>query len=505
MPDLRSNYRLGTRSTLATNSTPTHSTLTTQVKYLYRMLFIGIIRRHPIRILVFVALSISWFGFKLYKILKTRILRNLALSRSYEITDSIRNACESIDAMKLMYKQKIAPLESASNFEKFHGSSLIDADFDAPPMVLLMGQYSTGKTTLINYLLGENMQYPEAEVGDGPSTTTFTAVMHGNDSRTFPGNFFSTAVNSPFHGLNAFGQGFLNHFIGSQCNAAILQEMVFIDTPGVLGGEQDSRSYKYSDVIAWFAERVDCILLMFSHNQMDISDELKLAIKHVLNHNANVRIVLNRADMPAEDLLRVYGGLLFALGKVIKTPEVPKVHVVSAIHGQVRNPEVSGLLEADQGKLLNHLLSLKSKSRSRRLDELIKRAKKLRVHMHIVNHLRNQLRWRNWLGWIFSSNVQSEILKNLSDHFKAVQQKTNLPESDFPDLSLFHQHIMSCDLLAFGFAEHSLEILDHVINCDVPNLKRLIEIELNRSTHANVPNNPVGNNDEDALIQWQLI
>jgi len=33
-----------------------------------------------------------------------------------------------------------------------------DADFDAKPMVLLIGQYSTGKTTFIRYLLERDSQ-----------------------------------------------------------------------------------------------------------------------------------------------------------------------------------------------------------------------------------------------------------------------------------------------------------------------------------------------------------
>jgi ATPase subunit of ABC transporter with duplicated ATPase domains len=36
---------------------------------------------------------------------------------------------------------------------EFHSPSLTDTDFDAKPMVLLVGQYSVGKTTFIKYLL----------------------------------------------------------------------------------------------------------------------------------------------------------------------------------------------------------------------------------------------------------------------------------------------------------------------------------------------------------------
>ena len=35
---------------------------------------------------------------------------------------------------------------------KFHSPCWEDSDFDAPPMVLLIGQYSVGKTTFIRYV-----------------------------------------------------------------------------------------------------------------------------------------------------------------------------------------------------------------------------------------------------------------------------------------------------------------------------------------------------------------
>ena len=45
------------------------------------------------------------------------------------------------------------PLEKEYNFHAFHSPALNDADFDARPMVMLVGPYSTGKTTFIRYLL----------------------------------------------------------------------------------------------------------------------------------------------------------------------------------------------------------------------------------------------------------------------------------------------------------------------------------------------------------------
>jgi len=44
-------------------------------------------------------------------------------------------------------------LEEYYQFESFHSPPLTDADIDAKPSVLLLGQYSVGKTTFVKYQL----------------------------------------------------------------------------------------------------------------------------------------------------------------------------------------------------------------------------------------------------------------------------------------------------------------------------------------------------------------
>lgn len=55
------------------------------------------------------------------------------------------------EGLKKLYKTKLLPLEEHYKFHEFHSPALEDADFDNKPMVLLVGQYSTGKTSFIRY------------------------------------------------------------------------------------------------------------------------------------------------------------------------------------------------------------------------------------------------------------------------------------------------------------------------------------------------------------------
>lgn len=72
-----------------------------------------------------------------------------------------------LEGLKTIYRNKIEPVEISTSFDQFYSSRLSDRDLDAKPMVLLIGQYSTGKTTFINYLLEDS--YPGAHIGPEPT------------------------------------------------------------------------------------------------------------------------------------------------------------------------------------------------------------------------------------------------------------------------------------------------------------------------------------------------
>ena len=55
----------------------------------------------------------------------------------------------------------------------------------------------------------------------------------------------------------------------------------------------------------------------------DISDEFKSVIEELQPHEDKVHCVLNKADMlDTESLMRVYGALLWSMGKVFRGAEV---------------------------------------------------------------------------------------------------------------------------------------------------------------------------------------
>lgn len=112
------------------------------------------------------------------------------------------------EGLRRLYRAKLLPVEEFYRFHDFHSPALEAADFETKPMVLVAGQYSTGKTTFIRYLLESDV--PGSRVGPEPTTDSFVAIMHGDTEGITPGNALIVDPDKPFRKLNPFGNTFLN-------------------------------------------------------------------------------------------------------------------------------------------------------------------------------------------------------------------------------------------------------------------------------------------------------
>lgn len=135
-----------------------------------------------------------------------------------------------IEALTELYHEKLLPIEKQYLFHKFNQPPILDAELNAKPTVLLVGQYSTGKTSFIKHLIG--MDYPEIHIGPEPTTDRFIAVVYGEEQKTIKGNALTGISDLPYSGLSIFGTNFLNKFSAAVVNAPLLKDINIIDTPG---------------------------------------------------------------------------------------------------------------------------------------------------------------------------------------------------------------------------------------------------------------------------------
>ena len=178
------------------------------------------------------------------------------------------------------------PLELASRFGR--GVPMGPADFDAKPMVLLLGQYSVGKTSFIRSLLGRD--FPGIRIGPEPTTDRFLAVMRADDQdRVVPGNALAMRHDKPFAGLQGFGNAFLEKLQGAEVfGCPILDNVTLVERRGVVGSGRLGRDYDFPGG-AVVRGNVDMIVVMFDAHKLDISDELKAAVRDsVLRMNLNL-------------------------------------------------------------------------------------------------------------------------------------------------------------------------------------------------------------------------
>jgi len=410
-------------------------------------------------------------------------------------TKSTSSKAEAIlEGIAALYRNNIRDLENRFKFPDFHSPLMDDIDFLAKPIVLLVGQYSVGKTSFIKYLLQRD--FPGSRIGPEPTTDSFMAVMHGQTEKVIPGNAAVMDRDLPFRTLQRFGIQFLNKFSVSQLPAPILESISFLDTPGILSGEKQrlGRLYDFAKVVEQFAHRADRILLLFDAHKLDISDEFRGALEMLKGHDDKVRCILNKADqVPNQQLLRVYGALMWSLGKVFKTPEVLRVFVGSFWDNPYDNDHNADLFDAEAADLISDLKALPRHRVTRKINEFVKRTRQFKVHLIIIKELRSQF------GMFGKSSTQTKILQTMPQQFKNIAEKHNLTLADFPNPNKFVEIIKNHDIAKFDKVKDKYtKAIDQVLNVRVTEMMKLLPSTSSKNeSSASTGHNPFAKVEED--------
>nr|BAN21072.1 past-1 [Riptortus pedestris] len=406
--------------------------------------------------------------------------RTMAMFSRFQKISKVSSFRDVQEKLKTLYETKLLPLEEKYSFHAFHSPPIGPQYFFTNPMVMLIGQYSTGKTTLLHYIIGKD--FPGMRIGPEPTTDKFIILMKNNRDVVIPGNVLISDPTKHFQALSKFGLNFLNKLQCSLLDSPVLDSITFIDTPGILSGEKQrvQRGYDFEKVLEWFSENADRIILLFDSHKLDISDEFRRSIESLKGNEDKIRIVLNKADLlDQHSLIRVYGALMWSLGKILQTPEVVRVFIGSFWSNAMFNDTNRRLFEQEENELFQELQSLPKNSIMRKINDLNKRAKLALVHAYIMGTLYEKM--PTFFG---KEDTKNKLISELNEVYSTIQTKFELHPGDFPDIEKFKENLKIMDFRKLQKLNMGLiEKVEEMQTSDMAELLKLFpEEELTEAT-----------------------
>ncbi|XP_037621033.1 sarcalumenin-like isoform X3 [Sebastes umbrosus] len=348
-------------------------------------------------------------------------------------------SAEFTAAMKKLlniYHTTIRPMEQAYKYNELRQHEVTDGEITSKPMVLFLGPWSVGKSSMINYLLGLHGTPQELYTGAEPTTSEYTVVMHGEKFRSVEGIVMAADSSRSFSPLEKFGQGFLEKLVGIEMPHKLLERVTFVDTPGIIENrKQQERGYPYNDVCQWFIDRADLIFQVFDPTKLDVGGELEMLFKQMKGRESQIRLILNKADsLTTQDLMRVYGALFWSMAPLINVTEPPRVYVSSFWPQDYSVDTSRGLFMKEETSLLEDLNQVIENQMENKIAFIRQHGIRVRIHALLVD--RYLQTFSDKLGWFSDSHEVFQDIVNDPDKyyiFKSILAKTNVSKFDLPN------------------------------------------------------------------------
>ncbi|MEM1387040.1 MAG: dynamin family protein [Pseudomonadota bacterium] len=270
-----------------------------------------------------------------------------------------------------------------------------------PPLVLVLGNHSSGKSSFINYMLGEDVQ----NTGVAPTDDDFTIITHGNVEDDRDGPSVVSNPDLPYEELRHFGDNLVSHVRLKRRSIDLLRNVTLIDSPGMIdeAKAESGRGFDFPGVVRWFAERADLVMIFFDPDKPGTTGEtLQVFNKSLTGIDHKLLIVMNKMDQfrNLHDFARACGALCWNLGKVIPRKDLPLIYnTFVPLHGQ---PDPA-LPMADFEKARENLINELHRAPARRLDNMITQmqtfAERLRLHTVVIDAAARELARGRRIFW----------------------------------------------------------------------------------------------------------
>ncbi|XP_042174148.1 sarcalumenin isoform X1 [Oncorhynchus tshawytscha] len=352
----------------------------------------------------------------------------------------------AIQKLRKIYHSAIKPMEQAYKYNELRaheisggrtlGDGNTDGEITSKPMVLFLGPWSVGKSSMINYLLGLKDSPYQLYTGAEPTTSEFTVIMHGEKTRSIEGIVMAADSSRSFSPLEKFGQSFLEKLIGIEMPHKLLERVTFVDTPGIIENrKQQERGYPFNDVCQWFIDRADLIFVTFDPTKLDVGLELEMLFRQLKGRESQIRIILNKADnLATQDLMRVYGALFWSLAPLINVTEPPRVYVSSFWPFDYAPDTSRELFKREEISLLEDLNQVIENRMENKIAFIRQHAIRVRIHALLVD--RYVQTFKDKMSYFSDPDL---VFKEIVDEpdkffiFKSILAKTNVSKFDLPN------------------------------------------------------------------------
>lgn len=269
-------------------------------------------------------------------------------------------------------------------------------EINQKPLVLVIGNHSSGKSSFINLLLDDEVQRTSlAPMDDG-----FTILSYNHEAKDVDGSAVVSNSDWPFAGLQEFGPTLVSHLVMKQRKAKLLHTITLVDSPGMIDARVDpkrddyDRGYDFVGVVRWFAEHADVILLFFDPDNPGTTGETLKVLKdalHDLGHK--LELIMNKVDRFSNhhDFARAYGALCWNMADAIPSMDLPHINI---IYLPGHDTPAKHLPLEDFDKAREEVIQKVRNAPAKRVDNVVTRlyeyARSLQVHSRVCETMRDE-------------------------------------------------------------------------------------------------------------------
>ncbi|KYN44553.1 Sarcalumenin [Trachymyrmex septentrionalis] len=402
--------------------------------------------------------------------------------------------------LKRLYDNAIKPLETMYKYRDLSNRHFGDPEIFSKPLVLFMGPWSGGKSSIINYLLDIEYKPMSLRTGAEPSPAYFNIIMHGEEEEVLDGT--QLAADWTFSGLQKFGQGLLDRLRGLRLNNNLLEKVNIVEIPGILEiRKQVQRLFPFNDACQWFIDRADIIFLVYDPAKLDVGPETEAILDQLKGREYQTRIILNKADqVKPEELMRVQGALIWNISPLMSSAEPPIMYSTSLWSLPYEAGAPIRLLYAQERAFLRDLRSAINKRVEHKIASARRFAVRVRNHAKMVDcYLTTYYNHKTFFG--NKREISDKIIENPQDYhiYEGLSTLTNISRYDLPDPDVYRDFFRLNPLYDFPLLSSTctyfrgcpINRLDVSIAYDLPelvgNYKKSVEAVLHESEGNSPP------------------